>query len=107
MKTINNLEKIKEIIASEEMVLTYFTTKDCNLCKDLYPKVEKMLEAFPGIVGVRGEVDVALPIVGAYGVYTAPTVILFIQGKETIRRSRKISIAEFSEATDRYYQMLF
>ena len=107
MKTINNIDEIKSVIDTNEMVLTYFTTTDCNLCKDLFPKIEKMLESFPNIVGVRSETNIELKIVGEYGVFTVPTIILFVEGKETIRRSRQISISEFSDTMDRYYQMLF
>jgi thioredoxin-like negative regulator of GroEL len=107
MINITSVEEVESIIKDNEMVLTYFTTTDCNLCKDLFPKIEKMLEEYPNIVSVRGEVDKNMALVGGFSVYTVPTIILFVQGKETIRRSRQIGIGEFSEATDRYYQMLF
>ncbi|MBN2796135.1 MAG: thioredoxin family protein [Clostridia bacterium] len=107
MKNSTSLEEVQSIIQDNEMVLTYFTTTDCNLCKDLFPKIEKMLEEFPQVIGVRSEIDSNLEFVGAYSVYTVPTIILFVQGKETIRRSRQIGIGEFSDAMSRYYQMLF
>lgn len=107
MINITNVEEVESIIKDNEMVLTYFTTTDCNLCKDLFPKIEKMLEEYPNIVGVRGEVDKNMALVGGFSVYTVPTIILYVQGKETIRRSRQIGIGEFSEATNRYYQLLF
>ena len=107
MKTINEIDEILLTIEKETMVLTYFTTNDCNLCKDLYPKVEKMLELFPNIIGVRGEADVEPAIVGQFGVFIVPTIILFVQGKETIRRSRTISIDETAGMIQRYYDMVF
>jgi thioredoxin-like negative regulator of GroEL len=106
MDLYNDVEKIKDIIEQEEIVLAYFTTTDCNLCKDLFPKIERMLEDYPKITGVKAESDIDQRIVGEYKVFMVPTVILFIQGKETIRLSRNISIPELRSKIDRYCEML-
>lgn len=106
MDLYNDVEKIKEIIEQEEIVLAYFTTTDCNLCKDLFPKIERMLKDYPKITGVKAESDIDQRIVGEYKVFMVPTVILFIQGKETIRLSRNISIPELRSKIDRYCEML-
>lgn len=107
MEVINNLEEIQNKISKNTMVLAYFTSSDCNLCKDLFPKVQRMLEAFPNVVALRSEVDEELKLVGTYNVFTIPTIILFVEGKETIRRSRQIGISEFSNAMNRYYRMIY
>ncbi len=106
MDLYNDVEKIKEIIEQEEIVLAYFTTTNCNLCKDLFPKIESMLDDYPKITGIKAESDIDQRIVGEYKVFMAPTVILFIQGKETIRLSRNISIPELKSKIDRYCKML-
>ena len=106
MDLYNDVEKIKEIIEQEEIVLAYFTTTNCNLCKDLFPKIETMLEDYPKITGIKAESDIDQRIVGEYKVFMVPTVIVFIQGKETIRLSRNISIPELKSKIDRYCEML-
>ena len=106
MKLYNDVEKIKEIINQDEIVLGYFTTTNCSLCKDLYPKIENMLEDYPKITGIKAESDIDQRIVGEYKVFMVPTVILFIQGKETIRLSRNISVSELKSKIDRYCEML-
>jgi len=106
MNLYNDVEKIKEIIARNEIVLAYFTTTDCNLCKDLFPKVEALLEDYPKITGIKAESDIDQRIVGEYKIFMVPSVILFIQGKETIRLSRNINISELKSKIDRYCDML-
>ena len=106
MNLYNDVEKIKEIIEQEDIVLAYFTTTNCNLCKDLFPKIETMLEDYPKITGVKAESDIDQRIVGEYKIFMVPTVILFIQGKETIRLSRNISIPELKSKIDRYCEIL-
>lgn len=106
MNLYNDIEKIKEIVDGKEIVLAYFTTTNCNLCKDLFPKIEGMLEDYPKITGIKAESDVDQRIVGEYKVFMVPTVILFIQSKETIRLSRNISVPELKNKIDRYCEML-
>lgn len=107
VKLINDVEQIKEVVANEPFVLGYFTTEDCNLCKDLFPKVEKMLEQFPKITGIKAEANQDQRIVGEYKVYTVPSIVLFIEGKETLRYARNVSIPELTEKIERYYNMFF
>lgn len=41
-----------------------------------------------------------------YGVYTAPTLLVFFEGKEFIRKSQNMGIGEVREAIDRLYKIL-
>ena len=106
MKNTNDLNEINEMIEKNQMVLGYFTSTDCKMCKDLFPKIEDMMKKFPNIVGFKAESDLNLKIVGEYSIYMVPTIILFIDGKETIRLSRNVSIIELSSSIQRYYDML-
>jgi thioredoxin-like negative regulator of GroEL len=107
IETINSIEDIKKVIDENMMVLAYFTTTDCNVCKDLFPKIEKMLENYPEIIGLRAEADVNRALVGAYSIFTVPSVVLFVDGKETIRRARAFSVEELESAMMRYYDMVY
>lgn len=107
METINSVDGVVSKIQNEKMVLAYLTTGDCNICKDLYPKIQNMLLNFPEIIGIRAELDVETKLVGQYNVFMVPTIILFIEGKETIRRSRTVSVAELADSIDRYYNMVY
>lgn len=107
MVTLNDVDLIKERIENEKMVLAYFTSNDCNMCKELFPKIENMLKEFPNIALLRSEADVVPEIIGVYSVFMVPTIVLFIEGKETIRRSRTISVDEMAGAIARYYEMIY
>jgi len=107
MEIYNDINTINEFIKNNKMVLVYFTSTDCNMCKDLFPKIENMLHKFPNIVGMRSEVNIEPKIVGLYSVFIVPTIVLFIEGKETIRRNRAVSVYELSDAIKRYYEMIY
>jgi len=107
MNLINNADEIKDRIDNNEFVLGYFTSTSCNVCKDLLPKVEEMLKKFPKIQGIKAEADVDKKIVGEFSVFTVPTIILFIEGKEVFRYARNVSISELSGKIERYYKMFY
>ena len=110
MKLINDIEEINEAIEKNDFVLGYFTTTTCNVCKDLLPKIEKMMEKFPNIVGVKGEADVEkrISMPGRIrSVFAVPTIVLFIEGKETLRFARNVGVDELSEKIQRYYDMFY
>lgn len=107
MLILNDLKMTEDLIQKEDMVLAYFTSRDCNMCKDLYPKIDQMLEKFPKIKAIRNEVDQCLELVGKYNILSVPVIVLFIQGKETIRKVRQISVGELEENIERYYNLLF
>src|SRR6056297_2056369 len=107
MKLINDVEKINETIENNDFVLGYFTTTSCNVCKDLLPKVEVMLEKFPEIKSIKAEADVEKKIAGEFSVFAVPSIILFIEGKETFRFVRNVGIEELKEKIERYYKMFY
>ena len=107
MKVINDVDKVKEVVEAKNFVLGYFTSTGCNVCKDLLPKIEEMLKKFPQIKGIKSEADIDKRIVGEYSVFTVPTIVLFIEGKEVFRYARNVSIQELSNKIKRYYEMFY
>lgn len=97
--------KLKE---TEPVLLTYFSTEVCSVCKVLKPKVEKLIQTeFPKIKLVYINSD-KLPEVAAQSqVFAAPTILIFIDGKEYIRKSRNIGVSELQREIERPYSMLF
>ena len=97
--------KLKE---KEPTVLAYFSTEACNVCKVLKPKVAELIQSkFPKIKLAYIKSD-KLPEVAAQNqVFTAPTILVFIEGREYIRKSRNIGISELHREIERPYSMMF
>jgi thioredoxin-like negative regulator of GroEL len=98
---------IEQLINCNEMVLIYFGSEDCGVCKAMKPKVEEILKAYPKIKSLQVNVEKSLEVSAAYNVFTIPVILLFIEGKEVIREARHISIQEVDSKIERYYNMLF
>ncbi|WP_340111299.1 thioredoxin family protein [Maribellus mangrovi] len=104
---IKNFEEF-ESLKSEPALLAYFSTEACNVCKVLKPKVVQLLEAeFPEMKMAYVKSDVLPDIAGQNRIFTAPTILVFFDGREYIRKSRNIGIGELQEAISRPYNMMF
>lgn len=89
-------------------MLAYFSTETCNVCKVLKPKVAELIQAsFPEIKLVYIQTD-KLPEVAAQNqVFAVPTLLVYFEGREYIRKSRNIGIGELEREIDRPYSMIF
>jgi thiol-disulfide isomerase/thioredoxin len=74
------------------MVMIYFGSKTCSVCKSMMPKVENMIKRYPNIYAIMVEADKSLDISSKFNVFTVPVILLYIEGKETIREVRIISL---------------
>lgn len=107
MEIINSIDEIKSLIEESTIVILYFSTEHCNVCKTLKPKLDKLLEGFPQIVSRYVDLEKFSEASGLFTVFSIPTIIVMIEGKESIRESRNISLMQFQDKISRYYQMIY
>jgi thioredoxin-like negative regulator of GroEL len=104
MQTIENIEKsIKENLA----VMVYFSAPTCNVCHALKPKLMEALDAnFKEFVVESVDISVEEDIAPHFDVFAIPTVLIFLDGKEFLRKSRHMSVDEVIRAIERPYKMM-
>jgi len=108
IQRINSIEKLEEILQTEIAVLLYFNTTSCNVGESLEPKVKNLLNSnFPKIKFYTIDLNFSPEIAATYNAFVEPTIIVFFEGKETIRKSRNIGIYELQEAIERPYHLIF
>ncbi len=102
-----SFENFLDITKSNKAVCFYLSTPECNVCKVLKPKVIEMLESdFPKIIFCYVDLNEAKEISGQLSVFSVPTILVYFEGKETIRASRNIHLEELREQIDRYYKLI-
>lgn len=107
-KIISSESEYETIIKDNLGVLLYFSRVTCSVGEALEPKVIKLLkENFPKIPFYFIDMDKTPTIPVKYSVFVEPTIIVVFDGKETIRKSRIISIGELSTAIERIYKLAF
>lgn len=106
-QTIESLENLESLILEHAALLVYFSSPTCNVCKVLRPKVMEQAALHYPLIG-RIHVDLSItPEIGAhFHVLAAPTVILFLEGKEFIRKYRTISVDGLMQEIKRPYEMM-
>ena len=100
--------EILDIIHSKEAVLLYFKTTSCSVGEAVEPKVKTLLEQrFPKMHFKSIDMNFDAEIAAQFNAFTEPTVLVFFDGRESIRKSRSFSIAELEENIRRLYQLFF
>ena len=106
--TISTVEEFKEFTSKNDGTVTYFSTPTCNVCKVLKPKLKEMLaEYFPEMkFGYVNTVE-AMELAAQNQVFTVPTILFHLDGKEFIRKSRNVNLNVLAEELERPYEMMF
>ncbi len=100
--------KFHERIQTETALLVYFSNDGCSVCKSLRPKIELMVQKeFPLMNMVYIKTDVLPETAGQLRVFTIPTVLVFFDGRETIRKIRNFSVEELMSDIRRPYSLIF
>lgn len=108
MKNIQSIQDFEQQLSENDAVLAYFSTENCSVCHVLKPKVAEMVGAsFPQLKMVFVESDKLPELAAQNRVFTAPTVIAFFAGRETIRKSRAFGVDELKAEIQRPYSLLF
>jgi thioredoxin 1 len=108
MESIQSIQEFDQRLAESDAVLAYFSTEVCSVCKVLKPKlVEMIADEFPRIKMVFVESDKLPELAAQNRIFTAPTVIVFFAGRETIRKSRAFGLDELAKEISRPYSLIF
>ena len=106
MIEFNKIEEVDNFVAENQLAFLYVSSPDCNVCKALLPKIKEMLVKYPEIATGYVDIKKISEAAGKYSVFSIPAMIFYIDGKETIRKARYVSVAELEGEISRYYSLL-
>ncbi|MEW6196694.1 MAG: thioredoxin family protein [Bacteroidota bacterium] len=96
-----------KFITSSKLTVVYLSTPDCNVCKVLKPKlIEFLSENFPLIKFGYVNIDESKETAAQNSVFTVPTILFFVEGKEYIRKARFLNLDELKTELERIYNLL-
>ena len=105
VKSLEEFQKKKE---HEPAILAYFSTGVCTVCKVLKPKLAAFMQnEFPECKLIYIPSDKFPEIAAQNRVFAAPTILVYFEGRETIRKSRNIGISELRREIARPYSLIF
>jgi thioredoxin-like negative regulator of GroEL len=101
------LDELKDIIKGEMGVLLYFSGENCNVCHALRPKFKTLFDTkFPKIRQIYLDAHENPEISANFGVFSVPTMLVFLDGKEFIREGRAVSLYQLEEKLQRPYSFM-
>jgi len=106
IKHIHSAGELRNLINTAENLLIYFYNDDCAPCLSLRPKAEDMVRnKFPlmDMVYVNGKQFPGLT--GEFQAFGFPVLIFYFEGKEFLRYSKYVSMAELEESIGRIYRL--
>ncbi|HGL5760936.1 TPA: thioredoxin family protein [Enterococcus faecalis] len=96
MEYVTTLEELEEKITDNRLQAVFLTTKNCSVCTVDKPIVEKIATKyeFPTYIA---EADKSPEIIGQLNAFSAPTIILYYEGKEIHRQAKIINFQEIEK----------
>ena len=94
MKHLKNIKDIEQTIADNRLCLFYIKTPDCGVCNVMLDKVMRLADLFPSLTSFYTDITEEPLIAGQFLVYSGPTVLLLMDGKEVYRGSQFIDFEE-------------
>lgn len=103
-----NVADVRSKVDSQPAVLVYFKNDNCAPCLVLRPKVKELLdESFPSVEMIVVDTVEQPEFAGEFHVFANPTLLVFFDGKEYIRKSKYVAIPELKAEIGRLYDMMF
>lgn len=106
MDLLNDINRLKEFVADNKFCLLYIQAPDCGLCSIMLNKIEAVAQRFDRLYAARVELLVVPEVAGEYLVATAPTVLLFADGKEVHRQGTFIDLQELERVLTKWNENL-
>ena len=102
MKHLKNIKDIEQTIADNRLCLFYIKTPDCGVCNVMLDKVMRLADLFPSLTSFYTDITEEPLIAGRFLVYSGPTVLLLMDGKEVYRGSQFIDLEELKYNINRF-----
>ena len=100
MNHLTNITDIEQVINKNRLCLFYIKAPDCGVCNVMHSKVERLVEDYPQLLSFYTDITEEPLIASRFLVYSGPTVLLILEGKEVYRSSRFINLDELDRKID-------
>jgi thioredoxin 1 len=105
--TINDISELRKNLNTNRAVILYFSHDNCSVCQALKPKLEKELNStYPDIQMIHIDAKLSPQTAAEYQVNSVPVVILYLEGREFLRKTRTFSVKEIIDQIERPYRLM-
>uniref|UniRef100_A0AB33IST4 Thioredoxin n=1 Tax=Prevotella sp. GTC17253 TaxID=3236793 RepID=A0AB33IST4_9BACT len=97
MKHLTTIQDIEQALTENRLCLFYIKTPDCGVCNVMLDKVSALVDTKPEVFSFFTDITEIPLIAGRFLVYSGPTVLLLMEGKEMYRASQFIDLYELDK----------
>lgn len=101
-----DVDQFKKYLQEKPVVLAYFSYPQCTVCKALRPKVEALGASYDQVDFLYVDTHQNRQLAGQYSIFAAPTLVIFVEGKEYKRLSRHFSITDIHAFLERIFSLM-
>ena len=105
MRHLTNIKDIEQAVTDNGLCLFYIKAPDCGVCNVMLDKVEQVADRFPSLSSFYTDIIEEPLIASRFLVYSGPTVLLLMDGKEVYRGSQFIDMEELGYNINRYIEL--
>lgn len=98
-----SIEEVEQFKSNHHLAFLYISKTNCSVCHALLPKVQEVMDHFPKIQMAFINVDDVPEIAGHLSIFTAPVLILYVDGKEILREARFVHLDQFRHKVEKVY----
>lgn len=105
MKHLTDIKDIEQTIKDNRLCMFYIKAPDCGVCNVMLDKVEQLADSFPSLCSFYTDITEEPLIAGRFLVYSGPTVLLLMEGKEVYRGVQFIDLEELRYNINRLLEL--
>ena len=104
MKHLTNIQDIEQTLKENRLCLFYIKAPDCGVCNVMLDKVQRLADSYMSLCSFYTDIREEPLIAGRFLVYSGPTVLLLMDGKEIYRASQFINLEELEQTISKYQE---
>ncbi|EOL50062.1 thioredoxin family protein [Enterococcus caccae] len=103
MKKLQTIQEVLTFINETHLAFLYVSQEDCSVCHALKPKLIELLKKYPKIDLREVEADKVKEISAEYLIFSAPTLLFFVDGKEYLREGKFVQFKKLANSIEKIY----
>ncbi len=101
-------QQVDAFLQTHGAAALYFSSPDCNVCAALKPKVfELFAHDFSAMAVAEVDCTIAPEVAAQLGVLAAPTIVVYFDRAEWLRKVRNVSLPQLADELQRPYSVYF
>lgn len=106
MEIIQNQEALQDSIQHNRIVIVQFGSESCAPCKALQNRIKAWNQEHPDVCYVYVTVTELPELCARMGVFTVPTIFVYVEGKLTLQQSGYFSLDQMLDQIEKYEYLL-